>query len=74
MVRFGWRRYESAHQTNLGYYINFVAKTFAIQAYGIYHKVFESWKGNKRITTNVYEIKISPENAPILKRILYKTS
>ena len=45
-----------------------------IPAYKIYHKVFWSKIENKRITTNVYEIQTSLENAPILKIILYKAS
>ena len=43
-----------------------------IPAYDIYHKVFGPGIGKDRITINAYEIRISPEHAPILKRILCK--
>ena len=45
-----------------------------IPAYDIYHKVFGSGTGKDRITTNVYEIRTSPEHAPILKSIICKAS
>ena len=51
-----------------------ISQEIVIPAYDIYHKVFGSGTGNDRITTNVYEIRTSPEHAPILKSILYKAS
>ena len=45
-----------------------------IPGYDIYHKVFGSGTRNDRITTNVYEIRPSPEHAPILKIIVCKAS
>ena len=50
------------------------SQEIVIPAYDIYHKVFGSGTGNDRITTNVYEIRTSPEHAPILKSILCKAS
>ena len=47
-----------------------VLQEIVIPAYDIYHKVFGSGTGNDRITTNVYEIRISPEHTPILISIL----
>ena len=51
-----------------------ISQEIVIPAYDIYHKVFGSGTGNDRITTNVYEIRTSPEHAPILKSILCKAS
>ena len=45
-----------------------------IPAYDIHNKNFGSGTGTERITTNVYEIRTSPDNAAILKSILCKAS
>ena len=45
-----------------------------IPAFDIHNKEFGSGTGIERITTNIYEIRISPDNAAILKSILCKTS
>ena len=45
------------------------SQSIVISVYNIYQKVFESGTGTENITTNVYEIRSSPENAPVLKRI-----
>ena len=46
------------------------SQEIVIPAYDIYHKVYGSGTGNDRTPTNVYEIRTSPEHAPILKIIL----
>ena len=45
-----------------------------IPVFGIHNKEFGSGTGNERITSNVYEIRTSPDNAAILKSILCKAS
>ena len=45
-----------------------------IPAFDNHNKEFGSGTGNKRITSNVYEIRTSPDNAAILKSILCKKS
>ena len=45
-----------------------------IPAFDIHNKEFGSGTGNERITSNVYEIRTSPDNAAILKSILCKAS
>ena len=45
-----------------------------IPAFDIHNKEFGSGTGTERITTNVYEIRTSPDNAAILKSILCKAS
>ena len=45
-----------------------------IQTFDIHNKEFGSGTGNKRITSNVYELRTSPDNAAILKSIIYKAS
>ena len=45
-----------------------------IPAFDIHNKEFRSGTGIERITTNVYEIRTSPDNAAILKNILCKAS
>ena len=44
----------------------------AIPAFDIHNKEFGSGTGTERITSNVYEIKTSPDNAVILKNIFCK--
>ena len=51
-----------------------ISQEIVIPEYDIYHKLFGSRTGTEWITTNMYEIRTSPENAPILKSILYKAS
>ena len=38
----------------------------------IHHKAFGSWTGNEKNTSNVYEIRTSPDNSAIIKSILCK--
>ena len=45
-----------------------------IPAFGIHNKEFGSGTGNERITSSVYKIRTSPDNAAILKSILCKVS
>ena len=45
-----------------------------IPAFDIYQKIFESRTGSDRVTTTVYEIRISPQDTPILKNILCEVS
>ena len=45
-----------------------------IQAFDIHNKEFGSGTRNDRITSNVYEIRTSSDNAAILKGILCKVS
>ena len=45
-----------------------------IPAFDIHHKEFETRIGNERITSNVYKLRTSSDNAEILKSILCKTS
>ena len=73
MVRLRWRRYESTNQDKHRWKWQTLQEIF-IPGYDIYHKVFGSGTGNDRITTNVYEIRPSPEHAPILKIIVCKAS
>ena len=51
---------------------NKTIQKLVIPAFNIHNKEFGTWTGNERITSNVYEIRTSPDNAAILKSILYK--
>ena len=45
-----------------------------IPAFDIHNKEFGSGTGDERITSNVYEIRTSPDNVAILKNIICKAS
>ena len=53
---------------------NNTTQKLVIPAFNIHNKEFGSGTGNDRITSNVYEIRTSPDNAAILKSILCKAS
>ena len=45
-----------------------------IPAFDVHHKEFGIGTGNERITSNIYEIRTSLDNAAMLKSILCKAS
>ena len=55
---------------------NTTTQELVIPAFDIHHKKLGSGTGtgNERITSNVYEIRTSSDNAATLKSILYKAS
>ena len=53
---------------------NKTTQKLVIPAFDIHNKEFGSGTGNERITSNVYELRISPDNAAILKSVLCKAS
>ena len=53
---------------------NNTTQELVISVFNIHHKEFGSGTGNDRITSNVYEIRTSLDNAAILKSIFCKAS
>ena len=53
---------------------NKTIQELVIPVFDIHNKKFGSGTGNERITSNVYELHISPDNAAILRSILCKVS
>ena len=53
---------------------NKITQELVIPAFDIHNKEFGSGTGNERISSNVYELRTSPDNAAILKSILCKAS
>ena len=51
---------------------NKITQELVIPAFDIHNKEFGSRTGKERITSNVYELRTSPDNAAILKSILCK--
>ena len=53
---------------------NKTTQELVIPAFDIHNKEFGSGTGTKRITSSVYELRTSPDNAAILKSILCEAS
>ena len=53
---------------------NKTTQELVVPAFNIHNKSFGSGTGTERITSNVYKIRTSPDNAVILKIIICKVS
>ena len=55
-------------------YDNKITQELVITAFDIHNIEFGSGTGNKRITSNMYKLRTSPDNAAIFKIIICKAS
>ena len=72
MTRPQWWRYKtSTKKTTLN---NKTSQELVIPAFDIHNNKIGTGIGNEKITSNVYELRTSPDNAALLKSILCKAS